>query len=326
MSDRDLHDTRRALDSLADVQKALHGFTSVSEIVARMERDRREAMQPLASRMAGIADIQGTRTAGLALSAAQAFTDGAAVSQAVQNLVDSKSKMVSISELTRPFLERPVVDLHGIVGNSSGLRTVLDAAVGNPLQDNVQWKPILTRFAQEPFQDVFSRQSADLARVVSAAARPAAFSAVIEALASLRRLPVIDSNIFKVRSPTSPFVDLPDLDLPFGPEDLEEGATEAETDLSQDDGTAVTAPGSEFVPHAEFETLQEEVARLNRSFARLNRPLYVQWTEKLVLTLLSGFILKVVWTHTAAGDVAELVVDQIVVTIEGVVYMLPFIP
>jgi hypothetical protein len=36
--------------------------------------------------------------------------------------------------------------------------------------------------------------------------------------------------------------------------------------------------------------------------------------------------LKIVWEHTPAGDVVEVVVDRIVVVLEGVVYVLPFIP
>ncbi len=166
---------------------------------------------------------------------------------------------------------------------------------------------------------MLSRQGVDLARVVSAAVRPVALTAATDALASLLRLSVVDPDVFKIRPLVTPFVDLPELDLPLLPEEPQEG-------LGQQDGAAVSTPGSEFVTRAEFEALQQEVARLNRSLARVNRPLYILWGEKLVISLLSGMILKIVWEHTPAGDVVEVVVDQIVVVIEGVVYVLPFIP
>lgn len=327
MNYRDLDDAQGALSDLAGVRSALRGLTSIGETLARIERNRLEAMQPIGSRVvADIANVRQTGIAGLSLSAARAFSGEGVASRAAQTLADSTNKVRSISELVRPLPERPVVDFRETIASLSGGGAFLNGAASGALMANAEWKPILTRFAQEPIQGMLSRQSVDLARAVSAAARPAALTAVTDALASLRRLPVIDPSIFKARPLITPFVDLPDLDLPLLPEEPQEGPADAEPGLSQEDGATVSAPGSEFVTRAEFEALGQEVARLNRSLARINRPLYVQWGEKLVISLLSHLILKIVWEHTPAGDVAEVVVDQIVVVIEGVAYVLPFIP
>ncbi|MDP9476379.1 MAG: hypothetical protein M3R38_11985 [Actinomycetota bacterium] len=327
MNYRNFDDAQGALSNLVGVQSALRDFAGIQETLARIERDRWEAMQPIASRgVAGIAHVQRTNVAGLSLNAARVFSAEGVASRVAQTLADSASGVRSISELARPFLERPVVDFHGTIGNLLGESAFLNGAANDALRANAQWKPVLTRFAQEPVWDILSMQSVGLARAVSAAARPLALSAAADALASLRRLPVVNPNIFKMRPLLTPFVDLPELDLPLLPEEPQEGPADAEQSVGQDEGATIFAPGSEFVTRAEFEGLQQEVARLNRSFARMNRPLYVQWGEKLVISLLSGLILKIVWEHTAAGDVAEVVVDQIVVVIEGVVYVLPFIP
>ncbi len=327
MNYRDIRDAQGALRAGEVAQSALRNFAGIQETLARIERDRLEAMQPIASRVvADIANTQRTKIADLSLSAAQAFSAGGVASRAAQTLAGSTSKVLSISELARPFLERPVFDFRETIENLSGNGAFINGAAGGALRANAEWKPVLTRFAQEPVRDMLSRQSVDLARVVSAAARPVALTAATDALASLRRLPVVDPDIFKIRPLVTPFVDLPELDLPLLPEEPQEGPADAEPGLGQEDGAAVSAPGSEFVTRAEFEALQEEVARLNRSLARVNRPLYIQWGEKLVISLLSGLILKIVWEHTPAGDVVEVVVDQIVVVIEGVVYVLPFIP
>lgn len=325
MSNRDFRNEQRALRDFDRAQRSINSIVSVQETLARMERDRLQAMQPITSLVADIVEMQRPRTADLALNAARAFSVRGAASQAAQGVADSTRKMLDISGSSSPFLKRPFVDLQETISNLSGKHAFLDAVAGGALQSNAQWKPVLTRFAQEPIQGMLSSQSVDLSRLVSNAVRPLASTAIADALASMRRSPMIDPSIFKIRTPASPFIDLPELDLPLLPEEPQEDPAVAESSAGQENRAAISAPGSEFVARAEFEALQQEVARLNHSFARMNRPLYIQWSEKLVIALLSGFILKVVWIHTAAGDVAEVVVDQIVVVIEGVVHVLPFI-
>lgn len=190
-----------------------------------MERDRLQAMQPITSLVADIVEMQRPKTADLTLNAARAFSVGGAASQAAQSVADSTKKMLTISESTRPFLERPFVDLQETISNLSGKHAFLDAVVSrSALRTNHQWKPILTRFAQEPIQGILSSQSVDLSRLVSNAVRPLASTAIAEALASMRRSPIIDPSIFKIRTPASPFIDLPELDLPLLPEEPQEDA------------------------------------------------------------------------------------------------------
>ena len=326
MSNRDFRDEQRALRDFGRAQRSISSIVSVQETLARMERDRLQAMQPITSLVADIAEMQRPKTAELALNVARAFSVGGAASQVAQSVADATKKTLTISESTRPFLERPSADLQETISNFSRKHAFLDAVASDALQSNVQWKPILTRFAQEPIQGMLASQSVDLSRLVSNAVRPLASTAVAQALADLRRLPVIDPSIFRAGRSVSSIIDLPQLDLPLWPQEPPEDLGGAEPGLDQNDGATVSVPGSEFVTRAEFEAIKEEVARLNRSPAHANWPLPLKVGGTLVIGILQQLIVRTIWEHTPAGDFAKVVVDQIVIVIEGVVYVLPFVP
>jgi len=95
---------------------------------------------------------------------------------------------------------------------------------------------------------------------------------------------------------------------------------------AQGSGADAVPSGPEFVPRQEFEALRQEHEVFRRELARTRQPFVIRLAEKVVSGLIVAFIMKVLWEHTPAGDYAGVVVDKIEVVIEGVTYVLPYVP
>lgn len=286
----------------------LTGVLDARQELARMEEMRRSALRPV---------------------------DLASVS--VQNIVRDAYAASSIAEVGRRAADSvAALRLNGIAEVSAGIAetmgsqmadwrptsalpfSVLDSsATAAMLKSDGQWKAGLMRWSEPPFAELISTRYADVARAVSDAVRPQLLSASYMA----------DLYAAQTAASALPSIELPGFDLtpwlPAEPEETpeDEPAPQYEDAEVAPSRTAPTSVEPELLLRR-IEASESQVSHLEREVARLKRPFVIRWGERIVV----GLLVKVIWEQTPISDYSAVAIDKLEVVIDGITYILPYVP
>lgn len=281
----------------------MRGIVDVQRELAQLEEIRRSALRPFdAAAMAGLASVReacAADVAGVGLRAAE---------------VASGLELNGMSKIAADLAESQRSGIAGLgAAVSSVPLSVLDAgATAAALKPYGQWKASLMRWAEPPLSQVVSAQLPSLARLVSDAVRPqlasASFMADLDAVRAAA-WPPVELSMFEL-----PGIDLPPWS-PYVPEDVPE-AEPAPAPQQEEEaeafGNSTAAPAD----------LLRRIEALERELAHQRRPFVVRLGEKVV----AGLLVRVIWEQTPVSDYTAVVIDKLEVVIDGVTYILPYIP
>lgn len=285
------------------------GIVDAQQGLTRMEHDLFSALRPVdiasLSTQNFLRDAYASSFAGVGLRAAEvaAGLQFNGIAKVAADLSDSWRFQESGLRAAVASLTLPVSGISG-----------LTAALG-PLKSDNQWKAALMRWSGPPVSGIVGAQYADLVRAISGAVRPQLVSASF-----IADLQASSARAYSLPPIGLPRFDTPTIDLSSWPS-IELGETPEPEPAPQHGNTDAASSGTGAIT-ADSEPLRRKVEALEREVARMRRPFIVRWGERIVVALLT----RVIWEHTPVGEYSAVVIEKLEVVIDGVTYILPYVP
>lgn len=176
-----------------------------------------------------------------------------------------------------------------------------------------RWRPALMRWSLPPTFEVIRTNQMEFAQAVSRVAVPQIGWAATQASRDLRRSPLIAKNVLG----TEPLI----ASFPLAPPELPAEWPEVEPEPREKE-----APAPESAP-AESDAAPERDPELLRRIEALERSQNLGLMFMVIVggKLIGGTIQDYIWEYTPAGEYIDFVLKEIIVQVEGVHYILPYI-